>query len=132
MKPLAPHTAASLVLCLAALVALPSQAAPPSGSPSRGAEIYESHCGACHSLDTNRVGPMHRGVFGRRAGAVPGFHYTPALKTSGVVWTAQALDRWLSNPQAMVPGTAMGLRLSNAQDRADVIAFLKQQSGAKK
>jgi cytochrome c len=102
-------------------------APPPAGNPSRGAEVYESHCGACHSLDANRIGPMHRGVFGRKAGVVPGFGYTRALRTSGIVWTADALDRWLRGPAQMVPGTAMGLVLSPPQDRADVIAYLRQQ-----
>jgi cytochrome c len=127
----APQFAAALVLCLAASP-LQAQPTPPPGSPARGAEIYESHCGACHSLNANRVGPMHRGVFGRKAGSVAGFHYTPALKASGIVWNAATLDRWLTNPQGMVPGTAMGLRLASPQDRADVIAYLKQQSGVKK
>jgi cytochrome c len=102
-------------------------APPPAGNPSRGAEIYESHCGACHSLDANRVGPKHRGVVGRKAGVVPGFNYTRALRTSGIVWTADALDRWLSGPAKMAPGTAMGFVLSSPQDRADVIAYLRQQ-----
>ncbi len=108
-------------------VATPETNLPP-GSPSRGADLYEAKCGACHSLDANRIGPKHRGVFGRKAGAVPGFQYSPALKKLGVVWNAQTLDRWLQNPTAMAPGTAMGFRLSSAQERADVIAYLKQQS----
>lgn len=105
---------------------------PPLGSPTRGADIYETKCGACHSLDANRVGPKHRGVFGRKAGGVEGFHYSTALKNSHIVWGDQTLDRWLQNPTAVVPGTAMGFRLSSAQDRADVIAYLRQQSTAPK
>ncbi|HSM95086.1 MAG TPA: cytochrome c family protein [Rhizomicrobium sp.] len=104
-------------------------ASPPPGNASRGAEIYEAKCGACHSLDANRIGPRHRGVFGRKAGGVPGFAYTPALKNSGIVWNAQTLDKWLQGPVKMVPGTAMGFQLRDAQERADVIAYLKQQSG---
>ncbi len=98
------------------------------GNVSRGADIYEAKCGACHSLDSNRIGPKHRGVFGRESGVVPGFQYTAALKKLNVVWNAQTLDRWLQNPTAMAPGTAMGYRLTAPQDRADVIAYLKQQS----
>ncbi len=72
---------------------------------------------------------MHRGVFGHKAGTVPGFHYSPALQKLGIVWTAQTLDRWLQNPTAMAPGTALGFRLPSAQERAaDAIAYLKQQS----
>jgi len=117
---------AALIFLLAVSPSLRA-AAPPAGNPSRGAEIYESHCGACHSLDANRIGPKHRGVFGRKAGAVPGFNYTRALKSSGIVWTADTLNRWLGGPAKMVPGTAMGFVLSSPQDRADVIAYLKQQ-----
>jgi cytochrome c len=101
---------------------------PPPGDPSRGADIYEAKCGACHSLDANRVGPKHRGIFGRMAGTVPDFRYSRALKSLRIVWNAQTLDRWLQNPTAMAPGTAMGVRLSSAQDRADVIAYLRQHS----
>lgn len=107
---------------------LPSPAASPPGNPSRGAEIYEAKCGACHSLDQNRIGPKHRGVFGRKAGAVPDFHYTDALKKSGIVWNEKTLDQWLQGPTKMVPGTAMGFQLRDSQERADVIAYLKQQS----
>ena len=119
---------AALIFLLAVSPSLRA-AAPPAGNPSRGAEIYESHCGACHSLDANRIGPKHRGVFGRKAGAVPDFHYSDALKKSGIVWNAQTLDKWLQSPVKMVPGTAMGFQLRDAQERADVIAYLKQQSG---
>jgi cytochrome c len=115
-------------LALAVWLAAPlCAAAAPSGDAVRGAKIYESHCSACHSLDANRIGPAHRGVFGRKAATVPGFAYTGALRTSGIVWSAAALDRWLSGPSTMVPGTAMGISLSSAQDRADVIAYLRQQ-----
>lgn len=108
----------------------PQQGAPlPAGNPTRGADIYETKCGACHSLDANRIGPKHRGVYGRKAGSVADFNYTPALKKSGIVWNEQTLDRWLQGPTNLVPGTAMALSLSSAQDRADVIAYLKQQSG---
>ena len=102
-------------------------AAPPAGDAKNGAQIYQDKCGACHSLDANRIGPKHRGVFGRKAGSVPDFSYSAALKKSGIVWNAQTLDRWLQGPTLMVPGTAMGFRLTSAQERADVIAFLRQQ-----
>lgn len=104
--------------------AAPPSAAPLPGDIRRGAALYETRCGACHSLDANRIGPSHRGVFGRRAGAAPGFAYTPALSRSGLTWTAANLDRWLTAPTGLVKGTAMGFRLSAPQDRADVIAYL--------
>lgn len=78
----------------------------------------------CHSLDENDVGPLHRGVVGRSAGAVPGYAYSNALRKSGIVWTPANLDRWLSGPQAMVPGSKMFFSIPAAQDRADIVAFL--------
>jgi cytochrome c len=79
-------------------------------------------------LDENRIGPKHRGVFGNKSASVPDFRYSAALKKLNVVWNEQTLDRWLQNPIAMASGTAMGYRLRPAQERADVIAYLKQQS----
>jgi cytochrome c len=66
-------------------------------------------------------------VVGRKAGSVEGYAYSPALKNSGVTWTREALDRWLENPQALVPGAKMFFALRDAQDRADVIAYLAEQ-----
>lgn len=97
-----------------------------AGDAERGAAIYESRCGACHSLDHNRVGPRHRGVFGRTAGSVPGYAYSEALRRSAIVWDEDTLDRWLTNPQQLIPGQKMGFRLSDAGDRADIIAFLRR------
>lgn len=95
------------------------------GDAARGAMIYQS-CEDCHSLDKNEVGPKHRGVVGRKAGTVAGYAYSPALRNSNITWTEHELDLWLTNPQKLVPGTRMGFRLNNPQDRADVIAFLKK------
>jgi cytochrome c len=81
----------------------------------------------CHSLDEDDIGPRHRGVVGRAAGSVPGYVYSPGLKNSHIVWDRDTLDRWLTNPQALVPGAKMFFALPNAQDRADVIAFLAEQ-----
>lgn len=104
---------------------MPAPAAP-HGNPANGARLYQS-CMGCHSLDDNDVGPKHRGVVGRRAGSVPGYAYSAALKNSGVVWTPAMLDRWLSGPQAMVPGAKMYFSVANPQNRADIIAYLAQQ-----
>ena len=95
------------------------------GDPAHGQQIYESRCIACHSPDANRVGPMHRGVFGRKAGSVANYNYSAAVKNSDVVWNDQTLDQWLTNPQAFIPGQKMNFKVANAQDRADVIAYLK-------
>lgn len=102
------------------------------GDPVQGGQVYAANCGACHSLDANRVGPAHRGVVGRRAGTAPGYAYSPALRGAKFVWTERNLDRWLSNPSAMVPGTSMGFRLTDPRKRADVIAYLRAQAPAKR
>jgi cytochrome c len=94
------------------------------GDPVRGHALYQSRCTACHSLDQSRIGPAQRGVFDRLAGSVPGFDYSPALKRSGVRWTAANLDRWLANPEALVPGQRMGYQVADPVDRRDLIAFL--------
>ncbi len=113
------------IVVMAALVS-PALA---GGDVERGAQLYERRCFACHSLDANRIGPAHRGVFGRKAGTAPGFNYSPAVKNSAVVWDEQTLDRWLENPQALIPGQRMGFRMSDPDERADVIAYLKRESG---
>ena len=97
---------------------------PVQGDANHGKTLYQA-CAACHSVDENDIGPMHRGVVGRRAGSVPDYNYSAALKNSGITWDAAQLDRWLINPSAMVPGTKMFFKLDDAQMRADVIAYLK-------
>jgi cytochrome c len=96
----------------------------PSGNVAHGKELYESRCMACHSLDHSRIGPAHRGVFGRHAGQVAGFDYSKALRDARVTWTARSLDRWLTDPEAFLPGQKMGYSVADAQDRADIISFL--------
>jgi len=98
-----------------------------AGDASHGEQLYQG-CQDCHSLDTNDVGPKHRGVFGRKAGTVPDYSYSAALKNSGITWTDNTLDQWLTNPQKFVPGSKMFYHLDSAQDRADVIEYLKQRA----
>lgn len=96
------------------------------GDAAAGMRLYQS-CMGCHSLDENEIGPRHRGVVGRRAGSVLGYAYSPALRGSGIVWTAQNLDRWLAGPQKFVPGAKMYFSVAKPKDRADIIAYLAQQ-----
>lgn len=98
-----------------------------AGDPDHGAKVYRQ-CMICHSLDKNGIGPSHRDVFGRTAGSVPDYSYSAALKGSHIVWNETTLDHWLTNPQALVPGTKMMFSVGDAQDRADVIAFLKEKA----
>lgn len=117
--------AAAALTVLAVAFASPAQAA---GDAARGEQLYVSRCGACHSLDENRAGPAHRGVFGRKAAAASGFDYSPALKASGIVWNEKTLERWLADPEKLVHGQKMGFSVPDAKDRADVIAYLKKAS----
>lgn len=112
-----------LVLVLAALAA--SQA---SAQSLNGERLYQQRCGACHSIETNRVGPLHRSLIGRRAGTVDGYRYSPALAQASFNWTRATLDRWLRNPRAMVPGTRMGFSLASAAERQAIIEFLATQN----
>jgi cytochrome c len=107
--------------------ALVAGSANATGDASRGAELYQG-CEDCHSIDKNDVGPMHKGVVGRAAGSVPGYNYSHALKTSKIIWTEENLDKWLTNPSKLVPGTKMFYAVQDAQDRADIIAFLKERA----
>jgi cytochrome c len=97
-----------------------------TGDPVRGEQIYR-RCQGCHSIDRNRIGPMHKGLFGRPAGSVPGFDYSKAMKDSGIVWSAATLDLFLQGPRKMVPGTKMTFAgVPDAAERADLIAYLEQ------
>jgi cytochrome c len=113
-----------IALFVAALL-LPAAAAAAVGDPARGAAIYE-RCAACHALAYDRTGPRHCGLIGRRAGSVPGFAYSEAMKRSGIVWNARTLDRFLAAPLKAVPGTAMGYAgIADAGERRDLIAYLE-------
>jgi cytochrome c len=113
-------TAAGAILgtCLA------SEGAKP-GDSAHGKALYQG-CLACHSIDDNDLGPRHRGVVGRPAANLADYNYSAALKNSGLTWDEATLDRWLTNPSALVPGTKMFFKIDDAQARADIIAYLKE------
>jgi cytochrome c len=111
------------------LAALPALAAPAAGDPVAGKLAYASRCSACHSVEYNGVGPTHKNLFGRRAGSVAGFAYSKALKDSQVVWNADSLDHWLTDPEKFIPGQKMFFWIPDAKERADIIAYLGQASG---
>ena len=95
----------------------------------RGQDVFEKRCTGCHSLDKTKVGPALRGVYGRKAGADGKFVYSDALKSSSIIWNDSALDRWLFDTESLVPGNDMSFRLNKAEERADIIAYLKELSG---
>ena len=118
--------AALPVLLAGALGATASAATTLLGDARRGAEIYP-RCEACHALRYDRTGPRHCGLLGRKAGSVPGFDYSPAMKRSKLTWDEKTLDRFLADPPGVVPGTAMTYAgVADAQERADLIAYLRE------
>jgi cytochrome c len=126
------HRSAAAVVLAAALAGLPSaRAAAEAGDWKRGEAVY-SRCLACHALARDRVGPRHCGLLGRRAGSVPGFAYSKAMRDSGIVWDEAALDHFLENPMAAVPGTTMGYAgVKDAGERHDLIAWLRHAGRTK-
>jgi cytochrome c len=93
-------------------------------SVSRGKQIIESRCFACHSLDFNRVGPALRGVVGRTAGKADGFEYSAALTAATYTWDVESIKKWLTNPELLVPGQRMNYQVDLKEDREDVVAYL--------
>ena len=117
------------ILCVA--LAAAANFAHADADAKRGAELYQARCSACHSIAVNRVGPAHQGTFGRRAGSAPDYDYSTAVKRSKLIWTATNLDRWLANPERLIPGQKMGYAVAEAQDRADLIAHLQAHSSVR-
>src|SRR5579862_6633718 len=116
-------------LAITAIAASAAQAA--TGDPAHGAQLYQ-RCQLCHSIEHDLVGPRHIGLFGRKAGSIVGYAYSTAMKNSGITWSEDTLNQFLSGPQAFVPGTHMTFTgLPNEQDRADVIAYLKEATKPK-
>jgi cytochrome c len=115
-----------LVLCgLCATMPAVASAADPV---AEGQALYRNKCGGCHSVETNRTGPRHRGVVGRRVASVPGYDYSPALRQLGGRWTPARLDTWLSDTQKMAPGSRMYLALDDVSQRRLIIAYLQSVS----
>lgn len=96
-----------------------------AGDATRGQQLYQQQCIACHSVEVSLAGPAHRGVFGRKAGSVADFAYSPALRKLKLTWNARNLDRWLANPEQVAPGQQMAYSVKNPQERADLIAYLQ-------
>jgi cytochrome c2 len=105
---------------------LSTAAAQADGDPARGEQRFVD-CAACHAPQPGiaNVGPSLQGVFGRKAGTLADFRYSPALKRSGITWTPETLDIFLADPQKTVPNNRMPYAgMPDAADRADLIAFL--------
>ncbi len=125
--------AAVPVAALAAGLAL-AQAPPTAdsaGDAAAGAKVF-NQCKACHTLEAgkNRVGPSLHGVVGREAASVEGFKYSDAMKSSGLTWTPETLDKYLADPKGFVPGNKMAFAgVKKPEDRRNVIAYLQKEGG---
>lgn len=120
-----------VAIAVVGLTAWSVQASAQTGDATRGERMYRA-CVACHSLepDRNMTGPSLSGLWNRQAGAIATFsRYSPALKSAGIVWNDGTLDEWLKDPQHFIPGNTMTFPgMKDAQQRADLLAFLKDAS----
>jgi cytochrome c len=102
-----------------------------AGNAERGAQVFRA-CASCHSTSpgVHLTGPSLATIWGHKAGTVAGFdRYSNAMKGADVVWNEASLDRWLTDPNAFIPGTSMTFPgLADRSARADVIAYLKAVS----
>jgi len=118
------------IAAVTAAAALLAAGAARAQDAKHGEKLFEE-CRACHSVErgVNGVGPSLFGVFGRRAGSLEDFRYSPALKRSGITWTPQTLDTYVADPQKAVPANRMPYAgMSEARDRADLIRYLQTTS----
>jgi cytochrome c len=115
-------------LPIAALLAVVWPLSVRAADPVAGQAVFKSQCSICHSplADKNMVGPSLFGLIGRKSGSVAGFHYSAANKAADITWNADILDKYLTSPRDVVPGTIMTYAgLKDAAKRADLIAYLE-------
>ena len=118
--------AARVMLGLGLVIA--SGVARADGDAARGEKRFDE-CAACHSVErgVNNVGPSLAGIFTRKAGELPDFRYSPAMKRSGIAWSPQTLDNFVGDPQKLVPANRMPYAgMADAGARADLIAYLRE------
>jgi len=125
-----PRAVASMALAVLALLAssavLPSEAEAQGGQ--NGQALFERRCSGCHALDADHEGPRLRGVVGRAAGSVKTFQYSDALKNAKHIWDEATLDKWLSDPESVVPDNDMSFRVPKQEERAAIISYLRSLS----
>ena len=115
-------------VAVAAILLLPVLGRAADADPDSGQRVFKGQCGTCHAAVAGRnlTGPSLAGLIGRKAGDVPGFHYSEANGAAGFTWDAARLDTYLADPKAVIPGTSMMYNgLKNDEKRADLIAYLE-------
>ena len=111
---------------VASSVVLTSAAEAQSGQD--GQALFQKRCSGCHALDADHEGPRLRGVVGRAAGTVKTFQYSEALKNAKHVWDEANLNKWLTDPESVVPDNDMSFQVPNKEERTAIIAYLKSLS----
>ena len=107
-----------------------SSGSPPAADAAGpGKALFEKRCAGCHSLDQDREGPRLRNIYGAKAGSAATFKYSSALKSSQIIWTDESLNKWLTDPDSLVPDNDMEFRVPKPDERADIIRFLRVASG---
>lgn len=122
-----------VVFALGAGLALGSFApAYAQGDAAAGKTLFDQKCATCHTLSSDPAhgltGPNLMGVIGRTAGTIAGWDFSPALHDSKLVWTDENLHKWLTDPEALVPGSKMFMKVPSKFEREDVIAYIKSVS----
>lgn len=127
-----PSIAILFLLAAAALAAPPTlaQDKPPEG----GQLLFNNACRTCHTVrqGDNRLGPNLHGIVGRRAGSLPDYGYSGSMKDAGLTWDKPTLDRFIANPDQVVPGHNMKPYggVASAEDRATIIRYLETAGGS--
>jgi len=98
------------------------------GDPARGKALFEKRCTGCHALTENHEGPQLHGVYGRTSGTAENFAYSAAVKNARIVWDETSLERWLADPDELIPGNDMDFLVAKPQERRDLISYLRQSS----
>lgn len=120
------HTATLLILTSLRF----AHAQPAEPAALDGEKLFKQQCAACHSVtagESGRQGPNLHGVYERKPGSVEGFHYSGGYANADFVWDEPHLDAYLTNPQAVIPGSIMPYRQAKAPVRAAIISYLKEQ-----
>jgi len=129
------HTTVTFFVFLSIATAAPdlSRGAQTADATNRdltdGKRLFENRCGGCHALDHDQTGPRLRTVYGRKAGSVPTFRYSVALKSARFTWDDVLLDKWLTDPDSLIPENEMDFSVPKAEERAAIIRFLRLSSG---
>ncbi len=114
---------------LAAATGAQAQMALPATKPPSGADLFTRQCSTCHTTkagDPQRQGPTLTGIVGRKVGSIAGFPYSAGFAKADWTWDEARLDRWITNPQAMIPGAVMPYRQAKPEIRAAIVGYLKE------